>query len=111
MGRRRQDEAAIRDFLAARMDDFADLIDNLQAVKAELDAEEQRFTNIRAGDGGPSSAQLIRRVLGKGHLRGLRSTNSIELIDTEIRLLSTGKSGFSQAQTSLHGIRSTIGCS
>ena len=111
MGRRRQDEAAIRDFLAARMDDFADLIDNLQAVKAELDAEEQRFTNIRAGDGWPSSAQLIRRVLGKGHLRGLRSTNSIELIDTEIRLLSTGKSGFSQAQTSLHGIRSTIGCS
>ena len=90
----RQEEALIRDFLAARLDHFADLIDNLRAVRDALDAEEQRFGSIRADNGGPSAAQLIRRVLAKRHLRGLGSINSIELIDTEFGLLRTGKSGF-----------------
>lgn len=92
--KRKNDEAAIRDFLAERMDQLPQLISNLEDVLREIRSDEQAFFAIAPQDGGPTALALIRRVLNKRRLRGLNSLSQIELINTEFPLLKTGKGGF-----------------
>lgn len=94
MATRRRDEALIRDFLATKIERLPKLVKNLSSVKAELKAQESKFQNLSADQGGPTAADLVERILAKRNLRGLDSFHSLELIGVEFELLKTGKPGF-----------------
>jgi hypothetical protein len=87
------EEAKIRDYLAREIDRLPELVSNFREVKNLLEAGETEFTAI-AEDGGPTPIDLIRRILSKRDLRGLKSFYELELIDTEFVLLDTGRPGF-----------------
>jgi hypothetical protein len=88
------DEAQIRDYLARRMRQLPKLVTNLDAVKGALLRADAAFKAIGADQGGPTPADLVRRILTRRNLRGLESLYDLEVIDTEFALLNTGKPGF-----------------
>ena len=88
------EEAKIRDFLANEMHHFPQLVTNLGATKAALAKAQADFSAITADQGGPTPCDLLRCILSKRNLVGLNSFHDLELIDTEFKLLDTGKGGF-----------------
>ncbi|TET39241.1 MAG: hypothetical protein E3J72_00940 [Planctomycetota bacterium] len=87
-------ESKIRDFLADRIGDLPNFIVNLEESRAKLSKVEPNFLAIPPDDGGPNAREILKFILAKQNLRGINSLYDIELIDKELPLLSTGKSGF-----------------
>lgn len=82
------DEIAIRDWLAAHIEMLPRLVTNTAKIKAALDAVETEFQ--RPHECGPGPDLLLRRIIARRMHAALDClTEPIELIGTEVPLLST----------------------
>lgn len=82
------DEIAIRDWLAANIEQLPKLVTNVGQTKAALKAVEAEFQGPH--DHGPSAALLLRRIIARRMHAALDClTEPIDLIGTEVPLLST----------------------
>ncbi len=88
------EEAKIRDYLAAHMEKLPTLIGNLAESRQRFLAIEKEFDDISPDRGGPSPLDLLRVILARRTSRELRSLHDLELVGKEFQLLSTGVSGY-----------------
>lgn len=91
-------ERFLRDFLAPQISDLRTMIVNARDCEERLSQLDQEFFGLSPDAGGPTSLDLMRRIVGRRNLRGLRHLHDLQLLmqpgkaNSEFTLLEGGAS-------------------
>ncbi|MHB8995893.1 MAG: hypothetical protein ACYC63_11665 [Armatimonadota bacterium] len=86
-------EDDLRDFVAARIEGFTDLIQDYEGLVQRTGEERERLLATSPEDVEDKPRHLLQLIYKSRMHRGLEALRELALVDTEYQLLSTGTSG------------------